>query len=364
MNKNTIHNFNLLIKNSTSTQSSEELTKTIIKELAEVSKEINGQKDIVQLWQEQNALNTAMNNTLDSAEEGALDTNAAIKTDSSFSTTSSAPSKFNASIGGGVADTTERTTTSSFTSANTTSPVSEAENGIMNTSTNQIYNSIDSNQMLILPQTDHNEPSVELVKTEIKKKLDQAKEANDVEAIQYWTRISNAFEKDAVVADFYNKPDEMLFTEMYTALKQSRSLVEIKNFNWESVRKKMIEAIDANILKGEISKENKNRWETIKKQLMDDKTNIANLFEQYDELFLLLKEVEGLEALPNSITIRTKTKVYPNLSADKTYPSIGTGDVYVFLKKISKQEVLGSGVNKGAVKIKNTNATSFIVGES
>jgi murein DD-endopeptidase MepM/ murein hydrolase activator NlpD/cell fate (sporulation/competence/biofilm development) regulator YlbF (YheA/YmcA/DUF963 family) len=364
MNKNTIHNFNLLIKNSTSTQSSEELTKTIIKELAEVSKEINEQKDIVQLWQEQNVLNTVMNNTLDSAEEGAFDTNAAIKTGSSFSTTSSAPSKFNASIGGGVADTTERTTTSSFASVNTTLPVSEAENGIMNTSTNQIYNSIDTNQMLTFPQTDNNEPSVEIVKAEIKKKLDQAKEANDVEAIQYWTRISNAFEKDAVVADFYNKPDEMLFTEMYTALKQSRSSLEIKNFNWESVRKRMIEAIDANILKGEISKENKNRWETIKKQLIDDKTNIANLFEQYDELFLLLKEVEGLEALPNSITIRTKTKVYPNLSADKTYPSIGTEDVYVFLKKISKQEVLGSGVNKGAVKIKNTNATSFIVGES
>ena len=50
MNKNTIHNFNLSIKNNTSLQSPEDLTKAFIKELAEVSKEMSQQKDITQIW--------------------------------------------------------------------------------------------------------------------------------------------------------------------------------------------------------------------------------------------------------------------------------------------------------------------------
>ncbi|MDQ8012155.1 MAG: hypothetical protein REI96_06895 [Flavobacterium nitrogenifigens] len=376
MNKNTVHNFNILIKNSTPLESSEGLTKNFINELAAVSKEINEQKDIVQVWQEQNASNNVMSNTLDSAGEGLFDNNAAIKTAPSFNNTSSASesnlftaSIINASIGGGAFDSTESTSMSSFGSTGNTLPVSEAENTVLSNAFSQIYESIDSKQMLIVPQmlqSNNNEPSVELIKAEIKKKLDQAIKENNPETIQYWTRISKAFDDEKTAAeDFIDKPNEMLFTEMYNALKQLQTTsVEVQNFNWNVVREKMIKAIEVNILKGSISKAAKNRWEAIKKLLGDDKTNVANLFERYDELFLLLKEVEGLDALPNSITITTKTKIYPNLSADKLYASIGKEDVYVFLKQVSETDLDGSGVNKGAVKIKNTNTTSFIVGES
>lgn len=376
MNKNTVHNFNILIKNNSPLESSEDLTKSFIKELAQVSKEINEQKDIIQIWQEQNASNNVMNNTLDSAGEGVFDTNAAIKTVPSFSNTSSASgsnlftgSTLNASIGGGAFDSTESTSMSSFGSTGNTLPVSEAENIVLDSAFSQIYESIDAKQMLTVPQmlqSNSNEPSMELIKAEIKKKLDLAIKENNPEAIQYWTRISKAFDDEkTAVADFVDKPNEMLFTEMYNALKQlTATSAEVQNFNWNVVREKMIKAIDANILKGSISKAAKNRWETIKKQLADDKTNVANLFERYDELFLLLKEVEGLDALPNSITITTKTKIYPNLSADKLYASIGKEDVYVFLKQVNETDLDGSAVNKGAVKIKNANATSFIVGES
>ena len=376
MNRNTVHNFNILIKNNSSLESSEDLTKSFIKELAQVSKEINEQKDIVQIWQEQNASNNVVNNTLDSAGEGVFDTNAAIKTVPSFSNTSSASgsnlfpgSTLNASIGGGAFDSTESTSMSSFGSTGNTLPVSEAENTVLSNAFSQIYESIDAKQMLIVPQmlqSNNNELSMELIKAEIKKKLDQAIKENNPEAIQYWTRISKAFDDEkTAVADFVDKPNEMLFTEMYNALKQLiATSAEVHNFNWNVVRKKMIKAIEANILKGSISKAAKSRWETIKKQLADDKTNVANLFERYDELFLLLKEVEGLDALPNSITITTKTKIYPNLSADRLYASIGKEDVYVFLKQVNETDLDGSGVNKGAVKIKNANATSFIVGES
>jgi len=371
MNKNTVHNFNLVIKNSAYTESPENLAKIIIKELAEVSKEISQHKDIVQVWQEQNTLNTVINNIGDSVGEGVFDTNAVIETAISSNITSSASSahffapSFDASIGGGVSDTTERKIINSFTSASNTLPISEAENLVLDNSISQIYESIESKQILTVPQTVSAEPSVELIKAEIKKKLDLAVKENDIEIIQYWSRIQKAFEEGATAADFYEKPNEMLFTQMYVALKQSgSSFVDIQNFNWEIVREKMIKAIDANILKGFISKVNKDRWQIIKNQLVNEKTNIANLFEQYDELFLLLKEVEGLDNLPGSITVTTKTKIYPNLSADKTYASIGREDVYVFLKNVSEKDSDGSAVNKGAVQIRNSTSSSFIVGES
>jgi hypothetical protein len=406
MSKNAIHNFNLSIKNSADIKSSEHLTEAILKELAKVSKEMSQQKDIVQVWQEQQTLNTAaiVNNSGTSIGKGATNTTAeksekqiAVNTTSSVAegtianlnvstgggtngvpqllgTTSSVSetrtSTLNASIGEGVADTTGGTTMSSPTSANITSPISGAENNASDLSsdiTTQTYANVAAQQTLTVPQmlqTNSREPTIEVVRAEIKKKLEIARIANDMDAITYWTGIFKAFDEGAKVQDFYGQPNNMLFTEMYAMLKQSNSVIQSQNFNWEIVREKMIRSIDANILNGKISKGSKSRWEIIKKQLNDNSINVANLFEQYDELFLLLKEVEGLDALPNTITITTKTKIYPNLSADNLYANIGKEAVYVFLKEINNQEVQGSAVNKGAVKIKNTETTSFIVGES
>jgi murein DD-endopeptidase MepM/ murein hydrolase activator NlpD len=406
MTKNAIHNFNLLIKNSADIKSSEHLTEAILKELAKVSKEMSQQKDIEQVWQEQQTLNTTaiVNNSSTSIGEGATNTTAgkiekqiAVSNTSSvaegtitnftvstgggtngtpelFGTTSSVSetrtSTSNASIGEGVADTIGGMTMSSPTSANTTSPISGAEDNASNLSDSimaQTYASVAAQQTLTVPsilQANSGEPTIEAVKAEIKKKLAVAIIANDSVAIGYWTIISKAFDEGATVQDFDGQPNNMLFTEMYAMLKKSNSVIQSQNFNWESVRKKMIGSIDSNILNGKISKGSKSRWELIKKQLNDDSINVANLFEQYDELFLLLKEVEGLDSLPNTITITTKTKIYPNLSADNLYANIGKEAVYVFLKEINNQEVQGSAVNKGAVKIKNTEATSFIVGES
>jgi murein DD-endopeptidase MepM/ murein hydrolase activator NlpD/acyl-CoA-binding protein len=377
MSKNVIHNFDLSIKNSADIKSSEELTKAIIKELAKVSQEMNQQKDIVQLWQEQKNQNAiAVANSSSLPEGGATDNekltlvsntpsaSGEIVKDAIPSGIMSIP---NALIGGGVADNTSGTIMTSATSVNTTSPTSGMENNSVNLNngiTTQTYANVSAQQTLTVPQIlQTNEPTIEVVKAEIKKKLDAAIAANDTTTINYWTSISKAFGEGATVQDFDGKPNDMLFTQMYAILKQSNSgSIATQNFDWDIVRKKMIESIDTNILSGKISEKSKNRWITIQKQLMDDKTNVANLFEQYDELFLLLKEVEGLDALPNTITITTKTKIYPNLSADKLYAAIGKKDVYVFLKEIS--DIQGSVVNKSAVKIKNTEARSFIIGES
>ncbi|QYS85573.1 hypothetical protein JJC03_10155 [Flavobacterium oreochromis] len=89
------------------------------------------------------------------------------------------------------------------------------------------------------------------------------------------------------------------------------------------------------------------------------------MFEEYDELFLLLKEVEGLSELPNKVTFFTKTKVYPNLSPNNMYADLGTQTVYTFLKRLSeKHDDVGAGVNHGGVYIKNSDVKSFIAGET
>ncbi len=394
MSKNTIHNFNLSIKNSTAIKSSEHLTEAIIKELAKVSNEMNQQKDITQIWQEQSQ-NASLNYSNFPTEGGANETIAdrSKRTAQSVSNTPSVSgettentrnssilfdnislaktSTFSAPIGEGVADTTGRTAVSSFASANITSPILGVESNTLNLNSGlstQTYANVAAQQSLIVPQklqANTSEPTIETIKAEIKEKLDLANKAGDAKAIEYWTRISKAFDEGKTAKDFDGQPNEMLFTEMYAVLKQlSQTPVKAQNFNWDVVRKKMVESIDANILKGKISDKSKIRWNLIKKQLNDDKVNIANLFEQYDELFLLLKEVEGLVDLPNTITITTKTKIYPNLSADKVYADIGKEAVYAFLKEVSNKEISGSGVKKNGVKIKSSESLSFIVGES
>lgn len=403
MSKNAIHNFNLSIKNSADIKSSEHLTEAIIKELAKVSKEINQQKDIEQIWQEQKTLNAVANNSSTSIGEGATNTTAeknekqlvSVSNTSSVSegikanytvsagegindasksvgNTSSVAettttSTSNASIGEGVADNTGGPIMSSAESANNTSPIQGAENNA-NTIMSQTYANVAAQQTLAVPQmlqAGIDEPSIEIIKEEIKKKLDHATAINDIVGRDYWTKISEAFNNiNTSAKDFDGKPEHTLFTQMYAALKQVNQVVMAQNFNWEIVREKMIKSIDANILKGKISSDSTARWKLIQKQLKDDTINVANLFERYNELFLLLKEVEGLDSLPTTITIATKTKIYPNLSADRLYAEIGKENVYVFLKEINDKELKGSDVNKGAVKIKNTGATKFIVGES
>ncbi|MET3028544.1 hypothetical protein ABXT06_17835 [Flavobacterium sp. UW10123] len=351
MNKNTVHNFNILIKNNSPLESSEDLTKSFIKELAQVSKEINEQKDIVQIWQEQNASNNVMNNTLDSAEEGVFDTNAAIKTVPSFSNTSSASrsnlftgSTLNASIGGGAFDSTESAIMSSFGSTGNTLPVSEAENTVLSNAFSQIYESIDAKQVLTVPQmlqSNSNEPSFELIKAEIKKKLDQAIKENNPETIQYWTRISKAFDDEkTTVADFIDKPNEILFTEMYFALQKWHLPVigesEFNNVNWEDVKELMI----LKLL--ELSRENEDsRIKAYYKRLISEikrsDIDINKLFSEHDELFILLKSV--FPQLPSKITIQTRKEIYPNLSPKKVYPDLGVQSIYYIWSETLLDEV-------------------------
>ncbi|CAH0336093.1 hypothetical protein FVB9288_01767 [Flavobacterium sp. CECT 9288] len=388
MSKNVIHNFNLSIQNSADIKSAEHLTNVFIKELAKVSKEMSQQKDIVQIWQEQQLHNTITNDPNSSTEGGAIDNTAATieKTALSTGTTPSANGdsiKNNTTSstvavgqvknatsslpdGGGVTDTTDKTAMRSLTSVNTTPPISEVENDTTNKGITSIapqpYANVGTQESVRLPQhlkENNLAPTINEVKKGVQNQLNNAIKNNDTEAIKYWSDVLDKLEKGASIADYKNDPR---FNLMYNELKPLGG--ETATFHWDNIRLKMIAAIESKILNDQISLGSKNYWNTILKELKNEQVNIANLFEQYDELFLLLREVEGLTELPNSITFFTKTKVYPNLSPDKMYANLGAQNVYAFLKELSAKDDIGAGVNKGAVFIKNTSAKTFILGES
>ncbi|OMQ11823.1 hypothetical protein [[Flexibacter] sp. ATCC 35103] len=330
MSKNSIHNFNLSIKNTADLKSSEELTNAIIKELAKVSKEMSQQRDIVQEWQEQNNKNTT------AIEEGAANTTAETikKTATSVSNTSSVFGETTSSalIGGGVADNTGITTMSSSSSGNITPLISGAGNNTLNFSngiTTQTYAGVAVNQTLTIPQTKSNEPTLETIKAEIKKKLDAAIAIKNTEEIAYWRQITMAFKKGATVQDFNGKKDHELFTKMYFGLQKWRlATIEepaINNINWGETSELMILKL-LQLSKEETNENLRIYYKRMIKEIKNPDINVQKLFSEHDELFLLLKSV--FPNLPGKITIQTQKVIYPNLSPQKMYPNIGLEDMY------------------------------------
>ncbi|MFH6956776.1 hypothetical protein ACHRV1_05165 [Flavobacterium aquidurense] len=352
MSKNAIHNFNLSIQNSADIKSSEDLTKTIIKELAKVSKEMSQQKDIVQEWQEQKKQNAAAfaNNSIASTEGGAIDTKAEIKETalsigntplenegmsnldvSSAAISLSTTSTSSALIGGGVVDTTGRTTIISVVSDNTTPPASGAESNTLNFSsgiTTQTYASVAAQEMLTVPQefqTNNNEPKTEVVKAEIEKRLEAAMAANNTVEIVYWRNISKAFDEGGTAEDFDGKKDEEYFKQIEKKQLDKIHQITINNVNWEEVSGLMILKLS------ELSKERKDvylkeYYDKLIKKIKNPEINIQQLFLEHDELFLLLKSI--FPNLPDKIIINTQKKVYPDLSPQRIYPDIGVEKMY------------------------------------
>lgn len=354
MNKKAIHNFNLSIKNSAAIKSSEDLTEAVIKELAKVSKEMGLQKDIVQVWQEQNTLiTTAIADNSSVLSEGyATDTvietikGVALST-STFSPvyegamanhnvlTDTISGTSNTPIGGGVADSIGRTISHSTVSDNTTPPIIGAENNTLNFSsglTTQTYASVSTQQILTVPQTlqtNSGEPSTEVVKAVIKKRLDQAITENNTVEIEYWRGISKAFDEGAIAQDFDGKNDHEYFNKMYSELdkRQLGKIYEttINNVNWGEVNELMILKLS------ELSKEGKDvylkmYYDRLIKKIKNPEINIQQLFLEHDELFLLLKSI--FPNLPDKITINTKKSIYLDLGPKNMYPGIGVEKMY------------------------------------
>ncbi|POR25289.1 hypothetical protein BWK58_07195 [Flavobacterium columnare] len=229
-----------------------------------------------------------------------------------------------------------------------------------------VYSNIISNETIPVPTTlSASIPTDSKVLEAVKKKREEAILNNDAQATAYWNDIISKIESGITVATLLTD-DTIVKHPLFDLFKTlTQTTQEVYNFDWDSVSKKMINAIEQKIVSGTISAASTKYWNTIKKKLQDPNTNIANLFEEYDELFLLLKEVEGLSELPNKVTFFTKTKVYPNLSPNNMYADLGTQTVYTFLKRLSeKHDDVGAGVKHGGVYIKNCDVKSFITGET
>ncbi|MFK7059656.1 DUF5675 family protein [Flavobacterium oreochromis] len=229
-----------------------------------------------------------------------------------------------------------------------------------------VYSNIISNETIPVPATLSASTSTDSKVLEaVKKKREEAILNNDAQATAYWNDIISKIESGITVATLLTD-DTITKHPLFDLFKTlTQTTQEVYNFDWDSVSKKMINAIEQKIVSGTISAASTKYWNTIKKKLQDPNTNLANLFEEYDELFLLLKEVEGLSELPNKVTFFTKTKVYPNLSPNNMYADLGTQTVYTFLKRLSeKHDDVGAGVKHGGVYIKNCDVKSFITGET
>lgn len=233
MNKSVIHNFDIFIKNNTTIKSSEELKGVFIKELAKVLKEMNLQKDIVQLWQEQK--NTDILNPYNPVKE--IQNN---KTSKKIENT--------ILLDNATHTNTERTNYSSIlpiseyftTSRNIkNSSIDYSASTIINYSTlkkeysinlnsgitSQIYNGISTQENLTLSQslqTVDNGTYLEIIKSEAKKKFGNT--GNDINSVNYETTISK---------DLKNLLSQINF-ESQKWNSETINKTSINNISWEN----------------------------------------------------------------------------------------------------------------------------------
>ena len=374
-----IKNINIRLKDNSQIKDNETLAKLIEERIAQATILSENHKNIEQLYLEQQNQTQTSEHISTSTEGGATTATQPSALPTAVVSTTPSVSMGNNSTVNLPQDTSQESQISTATQHNS-SIENTSENpsaGSKNNTTNndgtltgsayypQLNQQETVNIVSSASNSVSNQESIDTkLKEKIQEKINEANKNNDQNSLQYWSDVLSKLNSGTTTKKLLALPGHKRLSELYTETLKEMNHTEARFFDWESVREKMIRAIDANILNGRISNDSKTYWNEIRKSLINKDTNITNLFEQYDELFLLLKEVEGLSELPSKISFFTKTKIYPNLSADKMYANLNNEDIYTFLKKAKSIDILGAGVNKGAVLIKNSTANSFITGET
>ncbi|MEW5675603.1 hypothetical protein ABGT15_04765 [Flavobacterium enshiense] len=343
MSKNVIHDINIIIENNPDSKDSEQLSKDFLEQIALVIKEASEQNDTEQLMQEQQTNTATAENTSTPAGEGAIASSKGQSATPSTakSTTSSASGEttttFSAPTGGGVTDNSEQEAMNLSASADTTPSVSEAENGETDSfsgTTAETYAGVDTQQSIAVPkalQGKTNEPSMETLKEKVIDEISKAVKNNDESVIDYWRGILKALENGATAKDFYRKKDHERFTKMYFGLQKWRLATDedlknspsIYNVNWGEASEKMISKLrELAINDPEIG----DYYKKLIYKIKDSNVDISKLFEEHDELFLLLKTI--FPSLPERITVITRKRIYPDLSPKKVYPNLGAECIY------------------------------------
>ncbi|GAA3772681.1 glucosaminidase domain-containing protein [Flavobacterium ginsengiterrae] len=328
MKKKVIHNFDIVIKNDIK-KSSEEYKRIFIKELAKVSKEMNLQKDIVQLWQEQqnyvDILNTNNNafkeietiSNSDKIENVMLrDDITHINLEPNYSSISSlSQSDF---------FTSSHSIIDSSASIIGNSSTVEKKNNIFiadSTITSQVYTGISAQENIVIPQDlkiVDSEIYLEVTKTEIQKKFRNILDSNKTSLPNYnTTSADNVEEQEHYISQINFEPQNGNL--------ETNNEISINNINWEKLSELMIFKL-SELLQEEKNIYLKEYYDKLVNKISSVNVNIQELFSEHNELFLLLKSI--FPALPEKISIQTKTIIYPDLGAQKMYPVIGVDNLY------------------------------------
>ncbi|MFK7113462.1 hypothetical protein V3468_03300 [Flavobacterium oreochromis] len=228
-------------------------------------------------------------------------------------------------------------------------------------SNSSVYSDIESQQVISVPVVDDvNSPSNERIKSKIKKKIKIVKATKDKRAIKYWEDLLDKFENGATANDFNKKEGHEEFTKMYFDLQgwrlatdeELKNRGEIYNLNWSELSEKIIFKI-INLLNEEKGEEVKEYYKKLIQEIKKAK-NIKVLFEEHDELFVLLKSI--FPKLPNSINVYTLKSIYPNLSPKKIYPiDIGAESIYfIWAKTLLNEVVVKGGIGERTKKSDGT----------
>jgi len=232
--------------------------------------------------------------------------------------------------------------------------------------TSQLYGGSQM-QQIVVPQnlqgSINTKPTLEEMKAYVATQLETADEGSKAKA--YWKMLSSTLAtvtSDEEIKAILKKDEEegygegfILFSEWYKTQTKEETTKTENSYDWEAVRIDLIDQIKNHILTDKAEKGTKTHWNEIITKLENPSIDIAQLFIDYEELFLVLQQLKNFESLPSKITVRTKLRVYTDITTKNMYAAIGVADIYTFLRRFPDE--IGTGVLKIYINVKETDTT-------
>lgn len=193
--------------------------------------------------------------------------------------------------------------------------------------TSQVYGGVTGQQTVRVPKnfqgTTTSKPTLEQVKAHVQEQL---RDEQDDSKKRYWgeilKKLSDGISMEEILKDDRTKGNPYTFlSDWYTDnTSDSESNVCL---DWTDIKSDII----AQLKKLEATDPDFKKYYTWMISEVENATDISRLFEEHDELFILLKSVIP-GGLPGSIKIMDKQEIYPNLSAKKLYANVGVEMIY------------------------------------
>lgn len=156
---------------------------------------------------------------------------------------------------------------------------------------------------------------------------------------KYWQNILDQLEQGESYSEFLNKEGHERFTDFYTGYKLGAKLDIDYNLDWVDTKLKMINAIEKNLIN---QSQAESYWMYLLRKLRNSNIDIIQLFDDHEELFLILRDILDIPSLPGKLSISVKNKVYPKLFTDNIYANIGSSFIYDELRNLQITKVDGA----------------------